>query len=90
MRGAMLTLRNSLWYGALNTRKSLTYVCVFFVSDFIVAPLVSRFVGGGGSVIRVETRCHMGAGRDDRTSLVYTEYSVSKDNSLPGPRSGIS
>ena len=35
-------------------------------------------------MMRVETRCHMGAGRDDRTSLGYTVYSLSKDNSLPG------
>ena len=88
-----LCLHSVIIYGMvlyLSTRKSSTYVCVCFVNDIIVAPLVSRFVVGGGSVVRVETRCHMGAGRDDWTSLGYTVYSVSKDNPLPGPRSGIS
>jgi hypothetical protein len=88
-----LCLHSVILYGMvlyLNTRKSLSCVCVFFVSDVIVAPLVSRFVVGGGSVIRVETQCHMGAGRDDRTSVGYTVYSASKDNPLAGLRSGIS
>jgi hypothetical protein len=50
----------------------------FFVNDVIVAPLVSRFVVGGGSVIRVETRCHMGAGREDRASLGYTVFCIER------------
>jgi hypothetical protein len=74
----------------LSTRKSLTYVCICNVGDVIVARLVSRFVVIGGNVVRVETRYHMGDSRDDRTSLGYTVYSVSKDNPHPGPRSGIS
>ena len=73
----------------LSTRKSLIYVCVCFVNDIIDAPLVSRFVVVGGNVVRMEARCHMGAGRDNLTSLSYTVYSVSKDNPLPGPRRGI-
>ena len=88
-----LCVHSVILYGKelyLSTRKSLTYFCACFVNDIIVTPLLSRYVVIGGSVVREETRCHVGAGRDDRTSLGYTVYSVSKDNPLPGPRSEVS
>jgi len=67
----------------LSTRKTLTCVFVCFVSDITFAPFVSRFVIGG-SVARVETLCHMEAGRDDWTSIGNTVFSVPKDNPLAG------
>jgi hypothetical protein len=81
----VLCLHSVIVYGIVlnvSTWNSLTYVCVCFVSDIIVIHLVPRFVIGG-SVARVETRYHSGASRDDRTSLGYTVYSVSKVTSPP-------